>query len=147
VLLQTADPPLLLYVQATPRCWRAAAWPSSAAATPARRAWTTHAPSPRASGRDGWRWSPAWPWASTAPRTKARWPAGRHRGGGRHRPGPRLPGRHRALARRIAERGLVVSEYAPGTPPLPPNFPQRNRIIAGLARARWWWRRRCARAR
>lgn len=44
------------------------------------------------------------------------------------------PPRHLALARRVAERGAVVSEYLPGTPPLPEHFPQRNRIIAGLAR-------------
>jgi DNA processing protein len=44
------------------------------------------------------------------------------------------PARHRALARRIVQRGLVLSEYLPGTPPLPLHFPQRNRIIAGLAR-------------
>ena len=44
------------------------------------------------------------------------------------------PARHRALAHRIAEHGLLLSEYAPGTPPLPDNFPQRNRLIAGLAR-------------
>ena len=44
------------------------------------------------------------------------------------------PSRHRALARRIVERGAMVSEFAPGTPALPENFPQRNRIIAGLAR-------------
>lgn len=43
------------------------------------------------------------------------------------------PARHLALARRIAEAGLLVSEYAPGTPPLPEHFPQRNRIIAGLS--------------
>ena len=42
------------------------------------------------------------------------------------------PPRHRALAQRIAEQGVLVSEYAPGTPPLPEHFPQRNRIIAGL---------------
>lgn len=44
------------------------------------------------------------------------------------------PARHRELAHRIAARGLLVSEYALGTPPLNQNFPRRNRIIAGLAR-------------
>lgn len=42
------------------------------------------------------------------------------------------PRRHHALAHRIAERGAIVGEYVPGTPPLTENFPQRNRIIAGL---------------
>ncbi|MDI4633026.1 DNA-processing protein DprA [Pelomonas sp. V22] len=44
------------------------------------------------------------------------------------------PTRHQALGRRIEEAGLLVSEYALGTPPLAPNFPRRNRIIAGLSR-------------
>jgi len=44
------------------------------------------------------------------------------------------PARHRALAQRIAERGLIVSEFPLGTPPLNQNFPKRNRIIAGLSR-------------
>ncbi|MDB5946661.1 MAG: processing protein DprA [Ramlibacter sp.] len=43
------------------------------------------------------------------------------------------PGQHEALAARIAERGLVISEYPLGTPPLAANFPRRNRIIAGLS--------------
>ncbi len=43
------------------------------------------------------------------------------------------PARHRDLAQRIAEQGALVSEFAPGMPPLPENFPQRNRIIAGLS--------------
>ena len=43
------------------------------------------------------------------------------------------PKRHEALARRIAEHGAVVSEYPLGTPPLAAHFPQRNRIIAGLS--------------
>ena len=45
------------------------------------------------------------------------------------------PRRHHDLARRIAESGLLISEYALGTPPLAHHFPQRNRIISGLARA------------
>ncbi len=43
------------------------------------------------------------------------------------------PRRHRELASRIALQGLMVSEYALGMPPLPANFPVRNRIIAGLS--------------
>jgi DNA processing protein len=43
------------------------------------------------------------------------------------------PRAHRALAHRIAEQGLIVSEFELGTEPLAPNFPQRNRIIAGLS--------------
>ena len=43
------------------------------------------------------------------------------------------PRRHRALAHQVAARGLLVSEYPLGTPPLAPNFPKRNRIIAALS--------------
>jgi DNA processing protein len=43
------------------------------------------------------------------------------------------PKAHRALAHRIAEQGVLVSEYPLGTPPLNANFPKRNRLIAGLA--------------
>jgi DNA processing protein len=43
------------------------------------------------------------------------------------------PAAHAQLASRIAESGLVVSEYAPGVEPAPWRFPARNRIIAGLA--------------
>jgi DNA processing protein len=39
------------------------------------------------------------------------------------------------LHARIAAEGLLVSERAPGTPPLARHFPRRNRIIAGLASA------------
>lgn len=42
------------------------------------------------------------------------------------------PKRHLELAHRIAERGMIVSEYPLGTPPLPENFPRRNRLIAAL---------------
>ncbi len=44
------------------------------------------------------------------------------------------PRSHRALAERVAAQGLMVSEYALGTAPLPAHFPLRNRIIAGLTR-------------
>ena len=44
------------------------------------------------------------------------------------------PARHRELAHRIAQRGLILSEFPLGTPPLSANFPKRNRLIAGLAK-------------
>ena len=37
------------------------------------------------------------------------------------------------LAERLGQQGLIVSEYPPGMPPLAHQFPQRNRIIAGLS--------------
>ena len=43
------------------------------------------------------------------------------------------PRSHKALAQRVAEHGLMVSELALGTPPLAAHFPQRNRLIAGLS--------------
>jgi DNA processing protein len=44
------------------------------------------------------------------------------------------PAGHRALAHRIAAAGLIVSEFPIGTNSRAENFPIRNRIIAGLAR-------------
>jgi DNA processing protein len=44
------------------------------------------------------------------------------------------PSRNEGLARRIAEQGVLVSEFPLGTPAMAANFPRRNRLIAGLAR-------------
>lgn len=43
------------------------------------------------------------------------------------------PARNRELAHAIAARGLLLSEFPVGVPPLPEHFPRRNRIISGLA--------------
>ncbi|MEK7361704.1 MAG: DNA-processing protein DprA [Pseudomonadota bacterium] len=44
------------------------------------------------------------------------------------------PQRNRTLGERIAHEGLIVSEFPLGTPPHGANFPRRNRVISGLAR-------------
>lgn len=43
------------------------------------------------------------------------------------------PARHRDLAHQIAEQGLMISEFPPGTAPRAEHFPRRNRIISGLS--------------
>lgn len=45
------------------------------------------------------------------------------------------PSGSRKLIERIRSAGTVVTEHAPGTPPLQRNFPARNRIVAGLSHA------------
>ncbi|MGE0068971.1 MAG: DNA-processing protein DprA, partial [Thiomonas sp.] len=44
------------------------------------------------------------------------------------------PPRHKELAHLVAERGLLLSEFALGTAPAKGNFPRRNRLISGLSR-------------
>lgn len=43
------------------------------------------------------------------------------------------PKQHLDLAHRIAQQGLIISEFPLGTPPLTSNFPKRNRLISGLS--------------
>jgi DNA processing protein len=43
------------------------------------------------------------------------------------------PREHRRLADRIVESGALISEFALDEPPLPSNFPRRNRVITGLS--------------
>ena len=45
------------------------------------------------------------------------------------------PPEHRRLADELAASGALITEYPPGTPPRRHHFPERNRILAGLARA------------
>ncbi len=48
--------------------------------------------------------------------------------------GVTYPPEHAELADQIAEQGALISEFSVFTPPKPGHFPQRNRIISGLAR-------------
>jgi DNA processing protein len=45
------------------------------------------------------------------------------------------PAANRELAHQLSLKGTIVSEFPLGTPPLPSNFPRRNRIISGLSLA------------
>ena len=141
LLLHTADPPLLLYLQGRIELLHAASvaivgsrQPSAQGLDNARgfahalsaRGWTVV--SGLAAGIDGAAHDGALAGALAAP------PGGSTVaviGTGIDRV---YPASHKALAHRIAQHGLIVSELALGTPPLAANFPQRNRLIAGLTR-------------
>ena len=45
------------------------------------------------------------------------------------------PRRHRDMAEQLLQRGLLLTEFAPGAPPQRGHFPRRNRIISGLSLA------------
>jgi DNA processing protein len=45
------------------------------------------------------------------------------------------PPENRRLADEIAARGALLSQFSPGTPPLPQNFPTRNQVIAAMSLA------------
>ncbi|RVU71818.1 MULTISPECIES: DNA-processing protein DprA [Lactobacillus] len=43
------------------------------------------------------------------------------------------PSQNHGLQDQIVDKGLIISEYLPDTPPRPFRFPQRNRILAGIS--------------
>ncbi len=137
LLLQTADPPLLLYVQGDPAALSrpALAIVGSRGATPQglenARAFA------RALAAQGWVVVSGLALGIDAAAHEGALEA--HAYGGAATvavvgtgPDRVFPARHRALAHRIAGGGALVSEYAPGMPPLREHFPERNRLIAGL---------------
>ena len=133
LLLETADPPLLLYVQGRPGLLSAAA----VAVVGSRNPTPQGADNARAFAaqlcRDGLAVVSGLALGIDGAAHEGALAAG---GGTVAVVGTGLdivyPSRHLALARRIAETGALVSEFAPGTPSMAANFPQRNRIIAGL---------------
>ena len=142
-LLQTEDPPLLLYAMGVARFWDSAVWnaapciavvgsrnPTPQGATNAHQFAKALAQSGLtvvsglALGVDGAAHEGALAGASSALATIAVVGTGLDRV---------YPKAHWGLARRIADQGVLLSEYPLGTPPTAANFPQRNRIISGLS--------------
>lgn len=142
-LLQTEDPPLLLYAMGAARFWESAVWnaapciavvgsrnPTPQGASNAKQFAKTLAQSGLtvvsglALGVDGAAHEGALDANTSALATIAVVGTGLDRV---------YPKAHLALARRIADQGVLLSEYPLGTPPTAANFPQRNRIISGLS--------------
>ena len=134
-LLETADPPLLLYVRGRPELLASPSLAIVGSRNPTAqglenaRAFAAHL------GRGGWVVVSGLALGIDGAAHEGALEAGGATiavvGTGLDRV---YPARHRALAQRIAAQGLLVSEFAIGTPALPPHFPVRNRIIAGLTR-------------
>lgn len=134
-LLQTADPPLLLYMQGRCELLSAASVAIVGSRKPTPQGLETAQLFASQLSRAGW----------TVVSGLAAGIDGAAHAGGLQGSGSTIavvgtgldhvyPRAHAALARRIAEEGLMLSEFALDMPPLAEHFPQRNRIIAGLAR-------------
>ncbi len=142
-LLQAEDPPLLLFVMGTPLAAGPVPWPAQALAVvgsrnPTPQGAQTARQFARSFASGGWTVVSGLALGIDAAAHEGALdgaPAGLATiavgGTGLDRVYPRS---HHALAHRIAQHGLLVSEYPLGTPPLRENFPRRNRLIAGLAR-------------
>jgi DNA processing protein len=137
-LLQIADPPLLLYVTGT----LPAAWPDAIAMVGSRNPTAQGLANARAFGA-GFAQAGLCVVSGLALGVDGAAHEGALEGA---RPGTLAtiavvgtgldrvyPKQHLDLAHRIAVQGLLVSEYPIGTPPLPENFPKRNRLIAALS--------------
>ncbi len=142
-LLQAEDPPLLLFVMGAPLAAGPIPWPSRALAVvgsrnPTPQGVQTARQFARSFAGGGWTVVSGLALGIDAAAHEGALdasPAGMATiavvGTGLDRVYPRS---HHALAHRIAQQGLLVSEYLLGTPPLRENFPRRNRLIAGLSR-------------
>lgn len=134
-LLETADPPLLLYAQGRVELLQADAIAVVGSRNPTPQGIDNARSFSTALSRAGW---------TVVSGLALGIDAAAHEGAllgaagtvavvgtGLDRVYPRL---NLVLAHRIAIEGLLLSEYCLGTPPLSANFPVRNRIIAGLTR-------------
>ena len=133
LLLQTADPPLLLYVQGRVSLLSAAAIAVVGSRQPSAQGLDNARSFARALAERGYTIVSGLALGIDAAAHEgaldAAAPTVAVMGTG---PDRIYPARHRPLAQRIAAGGVLLSEYAPGTPALPDHFPQRNRLIAGL---------------
>jgi DNA processing protein len=138
LLLQTADPPLLLYVQGHPARLAAASLAVVGSRQPTPQGRDNARSFARALAEAGWQIVSGLAQGIDAAAHEGALDAPPGAAGTLAVVGTGLdrvyPAAHARLAQRIAESGALVSEYAPGTPPLPEHFPQRNRLIAGLCR-------------
>ncbi|ANN79826.1 DNA-processing protein DprA [Bordetella flabilis] len=137
-LLDTADPPLLLYVRGDPAFLTGAAL----AVVGARSATAGGMETARAFARylagQGWRVVSGLAQGIDAAAHEGALDAGPRGAGTVAVMGTGIdvvyPPRHGALAERIAAHGALVSELPLGTPARPGHFPRRNRLVAGLSR-------------